>query len=127
MQQNLLQSADVNATQSLIQASLLGEAVEHGPAAVFVADETGRYVAVNQAACSLVGYTRDELLAMSVADLLPPGASLERWQQIAGQRSISGSASIRRKDGSLVTFTYVAGGTTVAGMPVYVSVGATPE
>src|ERR1700751_4179359 len=49
-------------SEPLIQASLRGEAVEHGPAAVFVADEHGRYVAVNQAACKLVGYEREELL-----------------------------------------------------------------
>jgi PAS domain S-box-containing protein len=125
VQQNLLQSCDVGATQSLIQASLLGEAIEHGPAAVFVADETGRYVAMNRAACALVGYTRDELLGMNVADLLPAGETLARWQQMLERGSISASATMRCKDGSSVTYDYAAGRTTVAGMPVFVSVGTT--
>ena len=116
----------MNATQSLIQASLLGEAVEHGPAAVFVADENGRYVAVNQAACSLVGYDRDELLGMRVFDLLTAGVELERWRAMLEQGALSGTAALRRKDGSTVEYSYVAGATTVAGMPVYVSVGAGP-
>ena len=50
-------------SEPLIQTSLLGEAIENGPVAVFVADEHGRYVAVNRAACQLLGYTREELLA----------------------------------------------------------------
>lgn len=71
-------------SEPLIQTALLGEAVEHGPAAVFVADEHGRYL----------------------------------------QGALRGTARLRRKDGSTVEFRSVAGATRVAGMPVYVSVGA---
>ena len=110
-------------SEPLIQASLLGEAVEHGPAAVFVADETGRYVAVNQAACTLSGYTREELLSMHVFDLSP---SNSKWEQMQRTGPVAGTATIRRKDGSKVKFRYLAGATLVAGMPVYVSVGAQP-
>jgi len=108
-------------SEPLIQASLLGEAVEHGPAAVFVADENGRYVAVNQAACTLVGYTREELLALHVADI----ASDEdgKWQEMQQNGRVSGTSTLSCKDGSRVEFAYVAGATVVAGMPVYVSVG----
>jgi hypothetical protein len=34
-----------------------------------------------------------------------------------------GTSSLTRKDGTIVEFSYVAGATTVAGMPVFVSVG----
>jgi PAS domain S-box-containing protein len=115
----------MSVTQSLIQASLLGEAVEHGPAAVFVADENGCYVAVNQAACALVGYDREDLLGMCVFDLLATGGEVGRWRAKLGQGgAVSGTATLRRKDASTVDYSYVAGATTVAGMPVYVSVGA---
>ena len=107
-------------SEPLIQASLLGEAVEHGPAAVFVADEDGRYVAVNQAACTLVGYSREELLSMRVSNL---AEGMEKWDEMQRTGSASGTAELTRKDGTRVQFTYVAGATTVAGMPVYVSVG----
>ncbi|HKI05636.1 MAG TPA: EAL domain-containing protein [Thermoanaerobaculia bacterium] len=38
----------------------------------FWADPTGRFFYVNEAAGQLMGYSREELLALSVADLLPP-------------------------------------------------------
>jgi PAS domain S-box-containing protein len=110
----------VSVSQPLIQASLLGEAVEHGPAAVFVADETGRYVAVNRAACTLIGYSREELLAMRVTDVAPANG---QWDEMVRTGSVSGIANLVRKDGSTVEFRYVAGATVVAGMPVYVAVG----
>lgn len=109
-------------SEPLIQASLLGEAVEHGPAAVFVADEDGRYVAVNQAACALVGYAREELLTMQVSDIAGDGAG--KWAEMRQTGHVSGTTSLTCKDGSQVDFSYVAGATVVAGMPVYVSVGA---
>jgi len=111
-------------SEPLIQASLLGEAVEHGPAAVFVADERGRYVAVNQAACALVGYAREELLAMRVTDLVAPDEAEAPWREMVANGTQRGRSTLKRKDGSTVEFVYLAGETKVAGMPVYVSVGA---
>jgi PAS domain-containing protein len=43
------------AAEVLIQTALLVEAVEAGPALVFVADEQMRYIAVNQFACQALG------------------------------------------------------------------------
>jgi PAS domain S-box-containing protein len=111
-------------SEPLIQASLLGEAVEHGPAAVFVADEHGRYVAVNQAACKLVGYEREELLELRVTDLVPAEEAAAPWGEMVADGVKRGIATLRCKDGGTVEFRYVAGATRVAGMPVYVSVGA---
>jgi PAS domain S-box-containing protein len=112
-------------SEPLIQTSLLGEAVENGPAAIFVADEEGRYVAVNPAACILLGYSREELLAMQVSDVAPNGEAEDAWSAMrtSGGTSI-GTAMLTRRDGTTVDFTYVAGATIVAGMSVYVAVGA---
>ncbi|MFL6258109.1 MAG: EAL domain-containing protein [Thermoanaerobaculia bacterium] len=38
----------------------------------FWADSEGRFFYVNEAACSMMGYTREEMLEMGVADVLPP-------------------------------------------------------
>ena len=53
----------------LVQKSLVGEALDTGPVAVFVADDDGKYLAVNAYACELLGYEREELLALRVGDV----------------------------------------------------------
>jgi len=45
--------------------------IDNAPDGVFVSTETGKYVEVNEAACKITGYTKDELLQMTIADLLP--------------------------------------------------------
>lgn len=111
-------------SEPLIQTSLLGEAIENGPAAVFVADEDGRYVAVNQAACAMLGYAREELLAKHVKDI---AESMDGWEEMRRVAAMSGTSRLVRKDGSTIEFRWVAGATVVAGMPVYVSVGPVAE
>ncbi len=111
-------------SEPLIQASLLGEAAEHAPFAVFVADEDGRYVAVNLAACLLLGYTRDELLALGIKEIARYEAAADEYEEIKEAGTGLGVSELTRKDGSTVRFSYVAGATVVAGMGVYVAVGA---
>jgi PAS domain S-box-containing protein len=111
-------------SEPMIQASLLGEAIENGPAAVFVADEHGKYVAVNQAACIMLGYKREELLGMRVADVAQYGEAGEEWRAMSQAGTLSGTSRLTRKDGTTVEFSYLAGATIVAGMPVFVSIGA---
>ncbi|MBI5789929.1 MAG: PAS domain S-box protein [Rhodocyclales bacterium] len=79
--------------------------VETAPEGIFVADATGRYVEVNPAACALVGYTREELLRMSVPDLAPPDAVTEHdglYQEIKAEKLGELEFSLRHKDGHLV-------------------------
>ncbi|MGH3003017.1 MAG: PAS domain-containing protein, partial [Gaiellaceae bacterium] len=57
------------AVEKLMHQTLLGEAVECANTAVFVWNDDRRYVAVNEAACELVGLTRSELVGMRVGDL----------------------------------------------------------
>jgi PAS domain S-box-containing protein len=111
-------------SEPLIQASLLGEAAEHAPFAVFVADEEGRYVAVNLAACLLLGYPRDELLTLSMSDVARYAEAVDEYEELKETGTRLGVSELTRKDGAIVRFSYVAGGTVVAGMSVYVAVGA---
>jgi PAS domain S-box-containing protein len=111
-------------SEPLIQASLLGEAIEHGPVAVFVADEHGKYVAVNQAACLMLGYDRTELLCLRVADVAQYTEATQEWSEMRQAGTLVGTSVLTRKDGTAVEFSYVAGATTVAGMPLFVSIGA---
>jgi PAS domain S-box-containing protein len=75
------------------------------PDGVFVVDTEGRYVFVNEAGCRLLGYSRDELASMTVADLVAP----EDRQRLSGAKAqlLRGEIHVdewrlRRKDAGLV-------------------------
>jgi PAS domain S-box-containing protein len=81
------------------------------PVAILIANDRARYVEVNAAATTLTGYTRSELLRMSVWDLTPEPdrtKGMTLWQAFLQQREQSGTYRLRRKDGTLVATTYVA-------------------
>jgi PAS domain S-box-containing protein len=120
---DLLEGA-MGVSEPLIQASLLGEAVANGPAAVFVTDAEGHYVAVNHAACSLLGYSREELLAMRLGEVARHEHEAAEWSALPASGTRLGTSRLTCKDGTTVVFTYVAGATVVAGMSVFVAVGA---
>lgn len=110
-------------TESLVQAALLGEAVDGAHVAIFVADESMRYVAVNRGACEALGYTRTELLGLRVSDVAVYVDARSEFDEVVREGEGSGSAELTRKDGTTVVFHYRASKSTVAGLPVYVSVG----
>ncbi len=111
------------AAEVLIQTALLGEAIESGPALVFVADEDMRYIAVNQFACDALGYSREEFLALEVSDVAQePSAALE-YDEMLVRGIRHGTAVLTRKDGSTLEFFYRAAKTKVAGLTFFVSVG----
>ena len=74
------------AAEVLIQTALLGEAIEAGPALVFVADEQMRYIAVNQFACEALGYTREELLALHVRDVARDPRAAAEYDELLARR-----------------------------------------
>ncbi|WP_129596610.1 PAS domain S-box protein [Methanohalophilus profundi] len=46
--------------------------INNAPDGIFVADENGYYIDVNNAACDITGYSKNELIGMHLLDLLPP-------------------------------------------------------
>ena len=77
--------------------------MEQAPDAIYICDEKEKILVVNGACCNLAGYSREELLEMSVGDLFPrnlkenmrpPGFVLQKNQTVSGLRKA------RRKDGS---------------------------
>ncbi len=73
---------------------------------LFIADGTGRYLDVNPAGCRMVGYTRDELLRLNVADLVSI-EDVPRQDALKGKLASGGveqsERRLRRKDGTYVT------------------------
>jgi PAS domain S-box-containing protein len=45
--------------------------IDNAPDAIFIVDQKGNYLEVNQAATRMTGYTTDELLSMNLLDLVP--------------------------------------------------------
>ena len=71
---------------------------------IFLADAARRNVDVNPAGCEMLGYSREEVLARSIADLLEP----DEWPRIepeivllAGGQTVRSEWRFRRKDGSV--------------------------
>jgi PAS domain S-box-containing protein len=109
--------------EPFVQTGLLGEAIDLAPAAVLVADEHGKYVAVNRFACEMLGYTRAELLSLRVHDVSAEPEVEAHYDQFLKDRRAEGLSTVRHKDGSTFEFRYRAGETTIAGLTYYVSVG----
>lgn len=103
-----------------VQETLLGEALEHGPFGSLVVDDEGRYLAANRKACELSGYSREELLRMSPADLASdPTVVPTRLEEMATGRLQHGLTQLRRKDGELIDIEYRVGATRSGGLPHY--------
>ena len=71
--------------------------------AVFVHNLEEQYVEVNERACSSLGYSRDELMAISVSDTevgWEPKNLHELWEDLEANKVITTTGEQRRKDGS---------------------------
>jgi PAS domain S-box-containing protein len=90
---------------------------------VFVFDEAENYIAVNEAACGLTGYGREELLALKVSDIGGrPVRTRRHLAEVYRRGRNAGAAWIKRKDGTLVEVHYTASTTSIAGIPYMVGI-----
>src|SRR5215216_6382803 len=77
--------------------------VEQAADAIFVYDLDGNFVDVNRQACESLGYSREELLSMSVPDVevnYAPGSLRKLWKQITSGPPRTLAGTHRRKDGA---------------------------
>jgi PAS domain S-box-containing protein len=114
--------ARFHAAEPLIQESLIGEAIDHGPVAVLVAGDDMQYLAVNEYAAELLGYTREELLELRLPDVARGQGVSERFEEVVAHRRHDGEETLTRKDGTEIAVKYVTKETTVAGLTVFVAV-----
>lgn len=110
-------------TRRLVDATMIGEAVESLPLAIFVSDSSLNYLAVNAAAAELVGVSRAELLRRRVPDVVAqPHGELQQAAFEAESHGLrAGEAAIRREDGTRVEVTYATMSTRIGTLPVLVS------
>lgn len=66
---------------------------------VFIADMKRRYIEVNQRGCELLGYGREEILTLSLSDLIPAEDLAELLDDLRAGEVRLGETQLRRKDG----------------------------
>jgi PAS domain S-box-containing protein len=94
-------------SQHDVQTGLLGSAVDVAPAAFFVLDEEGRFVAANRYACAMLCYSREDLLGLAIDDVALSG-DLSRLLAAARRSPQVGIAPLRRRDGDTILVRYEA-------------------
>ena len=79
--------------------------IERAVDAVFWIDAQARILDINDAACTVLGYTRDELLSMTVPDIdpnFPAEAWPAHWAELKARKSFSFETDHMRKDGTVI-------------------------
>jgi PAS domain S-box-containing protein len=101
-----LEQEVIDRTKEMLQKELEYHAIiEQATDGIFISDERGKYIDVNPSACQLVGYSKDELLTMTVRDVLLPEdllANPPRFEELQLGKTIISSRNLIRKDGFLV-------------------------
>jgi PAS domain S-box-containing protein len=80
------------------------------PPAEVEVDDTRRYIWVNDAACELLGYSRDELLRLHIDDIaFPSGAHVKpMYAKFMNDGSMQGIIALKRKSGEAIRVSYRA-------------------
>jgi two-component system cell cycle sensor histidine kinase/response regulator CckA len=84
--------------------ALLGFALNNVHEGAFLIDENARLVYVNEAACRILGYGRDELLALGVADVDPDFPAVrweDHWAELKAKGSLTFEGRHRTRQGTL--------------------------
>lgn len=70
--------------------------------AILLADDQGRCIDANPAACQLLGRSREQLQSLGMADVvdLPSSEAARAWDAFQKQGSATGEITLRRPDGS---------------------------
>jgi|GEM_PF-935127 len=78
--------------------------VEQASDGIFISDQQGKYIEVNDSACRLLGYSREELLQLKGSDILSDDADKQtlpaRYEELLSGKSFTSEKKLRRRDGS---------------------------
>jgi PAS domain S-box-containing protein len=85
--------------------------IDNAPDGVFVTDETGRYIEVNDAACRMTGYSAEELLELSISDILSEESledGLAHFKMVSETGTAKSDTLYRHKSGAIRWWTVEA-------------------
>ena len=86
------------------EVALLGFALGNVHEAAMLVDDTARFHYVNEEACRVLGYSREELLGMAVRDIdpeFPAGRWSDHWRDLKARRSLSFESRHQSRDGRI--------------------------
>jgi PAS domain S-box-containing protein len=98
------------------------------PVALLVVNNHARYIDANRAATILTGYSRQELLRLSVWDLTPPAertGGQAQWRSFLRRGELSGTYRLQTKTGGIVKASFFAAANVLPGL--HVSALTTPS
>ncbi len=87
------------------QLEMAESTIENAVDAINLIHFDGRIAKANQAACKMLGYTRDELVGMSIFDIDPDFPTTDwagQWVDVRMRGSVTLETAMRRKSGELV-------------------------
>jgi PAS domain S-box-containing protein len=93
------------------QLQLMQFSIDHTFDAVFGIDASARFIYVNESACLQLGYSRDELLNMTIHDVNPDFPLEEwslSWQKIKKAVSFAQESRHRNKNGTIISIEFKA-------------------
>jgi PAS domain S-box-containing protein len=99
--------------------------MEQAGDAIFMHDQTGRILDVNQKACQSLGYSRGELLSKSIKDIDPEAIQTgkhELWEKILGGEQFTFESRQVRKDGSFIPVEVTLGSVRLPPGPVVLGI-----
>src|SRR5262245_59668197 len=103
------------------RARVLLSYLAHVRIPILIANSRARYVDANRAATVVTGYTRDELLRMSIWELTPNprrALGLRLWRAFLKRGTMTGRYVLRRKSGRTLEADYLAVANVLPGLHV---------
>ena len=88
---------------------------------ILAADDTGRYIAANDAVCNLTGYSQEELLYMSIWDLSPEvdvKTTRRMWRHFLRAGGFDGEYQLLRITGEPIEIRCIAAADVIPGLHV---------
>jgi len=103
----------------VLHSTLLGEALSSARIAALLADDSGQYVAVNDEACLLTGYTRSALVEFRAGELAADERSRHIYENFISGKKMQGRKLVRREDGQVIGCRYWAIPARITSLPYY--------
>lgn len=76
--------------------------VEQASDGIFITTPTGRHIDVNESACAMLGYSREELLGRTTRDVMAPDEPPPNLEALVAGENVVRELRLRRKDGTYV-------------------------